>query len=236
MDAIIRSGTKAVPTSCLAGLFGFLLLCAALPVSADVDLMYGDIDGFGFMSVEGLVDDNGLPSDRNMNGILDAGDVLPSGGGGQSPGTMLGIGVANGLDDWFSNRSGADPGQTDAGLNADRVLNIDFPPFTIPEGHVIKSAQFILVAGDLSRDNAASHVVLVDGQSSDQTLVPRELDGQITLSTIVIDKSLYPGLADGVRIGMDFNVSDDIAIDYARLYIKTGPDVVSLPFLPLLLE
>ncbi|MBN2137631.1 MAG: hypothetical protein JW720_07485 [Sedimentisphaerales bacterium] len=37
----------------------------------------GDIDGFGFGSLAGLVGYDGNPVDRNGNGILDSGDVMP---------------------------------------------------------------------------------------------------------------------------------------------------------------
>lgn len=212
--------------------FGLLLaLLTALPVSADVNVLYGDIDGFGFTDVAGLTDDLGAPADRNMNGILDAGDTLPS------LGTAPGIGVGPGEDDFFDNHTPADPSLTDVGLHVNTLLDIEFD-YAIPEGHIVSGATVTIVAGDLSLENAPLHVVIIDGQSTGQTLTPRVRDGEITVSNIVIDESLFDNLTDGLlTVTLAFDVaSDDIAIDYAQLHITTRPEAISAPFLPLLLD
>jgi hypothetical protein len=209
----------------------FCVLIVTLPVSADVTITYGDIDGFGFTNVAALIDEQGNPADKNMNGILDAGDTLPS------LGNTPGIGIAPGSDDFFDNRTPADPALTDVGLSVNTLLPVDFS-FAIPERHVVYSATITIVAGDLSLDHAPSHGVLVDGQSTGQILVPRQVDGEITVSSIQINESMLDAFLDGsVTVTLAFDAApDDIAIDYIILQVDTKPDVIPLSFLPLLLD
>jgi hypothetical protein len=196
-----------------------LVFVANGSAAATIDVLFGDIDGFGFSDVSTLVDGSGGPADKNSNGILDEHDTLPD--------LALNGGVDPAADDVFDNRQGGDPSITDSGFTANSVLSLGFA-FAIPLGHIVTGAQFSVLAGDLSRANQALHTISIDGQPTGETLVPRlgSLDGEITLTEITVDSSLLGEFADGtVSVGLAFNApgNDDIAIDYAQLSITTQP-------------
>jgi hypothetical protein len=196
-----------------------LLLCALHPASsaraATLDVLFGDVDGFGFSSVGSLVDGSGNPADRNSNGVLDAGDSLPN------------LGINNLIDpagdDFFDNRGVGDPSSTDVGISVSIVLPLDFA-FSIPPSHVVTAATFSILAGDLSLMNQLFHTLSIDGQATGEILVPRSFDGEITLTSFAVDPSLLAQFADGqVTVGLAFDTAnDDIAIDYALLSVVTA--------------
>ncbi|MGH7341248.1 MAG: PEP-CTERM sorting domain-containing protein [Candidatus Rokuibacteriota bacterium] len=197
-----------------------LLLVSALHVAssaqaATIDVLFGDIDGFGFSSVAGLVDGSGNPADRNSNGVLDEDDSLPD------------LPVANGsIDpasgDFFDNQVG-DPSTTDVGLQASTVLGLDFV-FSIPVNEVVTAATFSVLAGDLSLVNELLHTISIDGQATGEILVARSFDGHITLTSFAVAPSLLGQFADGqVTVGLHFDTADDdIAIDYGLLSVVTA--------------
>ena len=80
-----------------------VLLSVCSTNSYAVYSLVGDIDGFGFSSVAGLVGYDGNPADRNGNGILESGDVLPDLDGDGKTAVLAG-----GLGDLYDNRSGAE--------------------------------------------------------------------------------------------------------------------------------
>ena len=182
--------------------------------AATIDVLFGDIDSFGFSDVSTLLDGSGGPADKNSNGVLDADDSLPN----------LGInpGVDPAGDDVFDNRQGGDPGITDIGFTATTVLSLDFS-FTIPVGHVVTGAQFSVLAGDLSSINQLFHTISIDGQPTGEILDPISFDGRITLTSITVDSSLLGEFTDGtVSVGLAFDTEiDDIAIDYGLLSVTT---------------
>ena len=57
-------------------LFGLMVFLSCMDVHA-VSVVIGDIDGFGYTNASSLLGFDGLPADRNGDGILGAGDVLP---------------------------------------------------------------------------------------------------------------------------------------------------------------
>ncbi len=198
-----------------------LLLLSALHFAgsaqaATIDVLFGDIDGFGFTSVAGLLDASGNPADRNGNGLLDADDSLPD------------LGVADGsidpvLGDFFDNRGVGDPSTTDVGLQASTVLALDFA-FSIPVNEVVTAATFSVLAGDLSLVNELLHTISIDGQATGEILVARSFDGHITLTSFAVAPSLLGQFADGqVTVGLHFDTADDdIAIDYGLLSVVTA--------------
>lgn len=212
---------------CLANtlLAASVVFAASNAAAATIDVLFGDIDGFGFTNVATLVDGSGGPADKNSNSILDAGDTLPN----------LGIlaGVDPAADDFFNNRQAADPLITDQGFTAATVLSLDFN-FSIPVGQTVTGAQFSLLGGDFSSQFASDHTISIDGQPTGEVLVPRSaLDGEITLTSFALDSSLLSQLADGsVSVQLAFDTqSDDIAIDYALLSITTVPEPSTLTLL-----
>ena len=60
------------------GLFlGLAVICLFSVNSYGVRSLVGDIDGFGFDSTSGLIGFDGFAADRDGDGMLDSGDVLP---------------------------------------------------------------------------------------------------------------------------------------------------------------
>lgn len=197
-----------------------LLLVSALHFAssaqaATIDILFGDIDGFGFSSVAGLVDGSGNPADRNGNGVLDAEDSLPN----------LGVNtlIDPAGDDFFDNRTVGDPSTTDVGMSVSTVLLLDFA-FSIPVNEVVTAATFSVLAGDLSAVNQLLHTISIDGQPTGEILLARSFDGHITLTSFAVAPSLLGQFADGqVTVGLHFNTApDDIAIDYGLLSVVTA--------------
>lgn len=206
------------------------LAFALVPVpllAATIDLLYGDIDGFGFADTSGLVDGSGNAADKNGNGILDDGDSLPN------LGTNTTIGPA--VDDYFDNQEPDDPALTDIGFTANSVLDIGFS-FSLPANETVTSATFSLLGGDLSFLNQNAHTVSIDGQASGEILNAGSpfFDGRITLTEFLISTPLLNEFNDGVVVFSLYfdSAPDDIAIDYARLNIETAA-VSSVSAVPL---
>ena len=101
---------------CSIVLSAFLFICSTN--SYAVTLYVGDVDGFGFGGASAYNGAYGGPADRNSNGILDLGDVMPD---------LNGNGVlATGQGDDFDNRSAAESGASDGAQWTDVALSTSF--------------------------------------------------------------------------------------------------------------
>jgi hypothetical protein len=218
----VMNKTSLIGASCIC------FLASISSANADtIDVMFGDIDGFGFTSVLGLEAFTGEAADRNGSGILDGGDSLPQLGVPEAPAPD---GIHPAADDFFDNQTVGDPSITDIGFTALEPLDIGFT-YTIPENHVVTSAVFSIVGGDFSYQDRLAHVLSVDGQVTTQILDPAGTDGEITLTEFIIDASLLNLFNDGsVIFSLDFDSpSDDIAIDYGQLVLETDVSAVPVP-------
>lgn len=143
-------------------LFGLMVFLSCIDVYA-VSVVIGDKDGFGYTNVSSLLGFDGLPADRNGDGILGAGDVLPD---INHDGAMQ---ILSGeIGDVFDNRSVSEKDPlngarwTDITLSAYAVqMHAQFPQLYNPPG--IADDSFFTFTFDVpspgSEDYGRSHYV-----------------------------------------------------------------------------
>jgi len=213
-----RLGGKATVALCAGAA---LFLCATTPAAA-VSLLIGDEDGFGFTTVNGLLNANGDPADADGDGLLDVGDALPDVNGNQT--------VASGNGDDWDNRSSAEKANSNAkwtdvtlsnsfsgdpGSASDASVTFSFTVPTAGQAAFEVDHYVNIVGGDFDK---LPLTVRIDGTTVGLTTAGSQglPNGGITLTYVEVP---WSDMTDG-EVNLDFSVMANepyVAFDYFLL-------------------